>query len=123
DAAGRRASRATRNLFLTRPGDEVPDQQDVGGEAGLPDDLKLVFQPLADVLRGVRIAAWNPFAATTGQALVGALARPHDVIEPREVDAAEIERQVTALGDGQRVGDRLGRLLEERRHLVVALEV
>ena len=109
DAAGRRAARPAGDLLLARPGDEVPDQQDVRREAGLADDFQLVFEALTDVLGRVRVPLRQALAAATGQALVGTLAGPHDVVERREVDAPEVERQVAALGDGQRVGDRLRR--------------
>ena len=56
DGAGRRAATgADRNVVLSRPLDEVPDDQEVGGEPELTDDPLLHLQTLTGrlVVRGV----------------------------------------------------------------------
>jgi hypothetical protein len=52
DAAGARAApRANRDAVLLGPVDEIPDDQEIIGVAGLLDDGELVIHPLAE-LRG-----------------------------------------------------------------------
>ena len=48
-AGGRAAARADRNAAVARRLDEVVDDQEVAGVAGLRDDAELVVEPLADV--------------------------------------------------------------------------
>src|SRR5207245_4314817 len=57
EAAGRRASpRADADAVRFREMDEVPDDQEVVGEAHLLDRLQLVLEPLVQ-LRGDRVVA------------------------------------------------------------------
>jgi hypothetical protein len=123
--AARRAppARADPDVGTTGVGDQVPNDQEVGAEAHVPDDLQLVGQPL-DHLVGQRVAPALA-GALEGQVAqvvaVGVEARRQR--ERRQLGLAEVDLDVGPLGDPQRVVARLGHLVEQRAHLGRGLQV
>ena len=53
---GRAATRSDGDVVLARRADEVPDDQEVAGVAGLGDYAELVVEPLAATFVGKRVA-------------------------------------------------------------------
>ncbi len=108
---------------LTRVPDQIPHDQEVGGEAHLRDHLQLEGESLGD--RRMKVGA---------PALLGSLHREVaevvDVVgealgdgERRQLRLAELDLHVGALRDPQRVVAGVGPLPEEAPHLVRGLEV
>ena len=79
--------------LLARPVDEVPDEQDVGGEAGLLDDVQLVAQALLDARPSARrrSVAAAPSSHVRARNSLRRLALRDDVVQRREAQAAELE--------------------------------
>src|SRR5205814_8405483 len=101
--------------------DEVPDDEEVVGEAELPDRLQLEREPLANLRRYRRVAA-----------LEAALAELDEIVERiaplgrrvrREQDPAELDLDVAALRHLERPSQRCLVAGEVGRHLGRRLEV
>ena len=128
ERAGRGAAPgADRDAVVLRVFDEVPDHEEVAGEAHGLDDVDLALEAVLVLLRLV---------LARGGALEAPLqAGAHDLFEVRgevlplrhrevrEVMAGDVERGVDALGDPHRVVDGLGVLREDPPHLLGALHV
>src|SRR5258708_7402161 len=81
---------------LPREADEVPDDQEVAGEPHLLDDGQLVGQARLDRVAGARaVAPPEASARQLVEVAVERVALGRDVA--RQVEAAEVERQVAAL--------------------------
>ena len=122
DRARRRAAaRADRDAVLLGVADEVPDDQEVGGEAHLLDHPELELEPL-DRLGGRRLAV------AVAQALGGDPAQHRRGLGAvrrrvaRQQQLAELDIDLAALGDLQRRRHSLGPLGKGTLHLLVALE-
>ena len=114
---------------LTGEADQVPHDEEVGGEAHVPDDAELVVEAL-DHLRGQRGAVALPCALVGEVAqirqrplLVGLAAEPVRHRELGQARLAELDLHVGPLGDEQRVVACLGDVAEEVAHLGRRLEV
>src|SRR3989442_1673158 len=89
------------NAGLAGVVDEVPQEEEVAGEAHLLDDGQLVAEPrLDDVPRARAIPPPQPLARQLLEIALQGVALGHHVA--REMELAEVEGQVAALGDGQR---------------------
>ena len=128
-ARGRPAARPHPDLRLARVADEVPDDEEVGGEAHVADDVELVVDPLAHhVVELVAVAAPGALVGQLAQVLRGAclVAGAADALGHRELGQAglaQLELDVGPLGDEQRRVARRLDLPEEVAHLGSALEV
>ncbi len=123
DRAGRRAApRPDRDAVLLRVADEVPDDQEVGGEPHLLDHPELELHPL-DRLGRRRVAVARPQSLGREPpqhrlrlgAVLGRVARQQQL--------AQLDVQLAAFLDLQRRRDRLRPLGEGGRHLFVALQI
>ena len=122
----RAASGTHRDAVLLRPGDKVRHDQEVAGEAHLADDPELQVQAfgigpqaLLAVLRGAQQATLEATGQTPaglgGEEVVDGHPRRHR--EVREEALSQGELQVAALGDLDRVFQRLRDVREEQGHL------
>ena len=120
-AGGGAAARADADPVPLRERDEVPDDEEVVGEAHLADGLQLELEALAQV--GVDLVVALPEAP---------LAQLDEVVERvavvgdrvvRQEDAAELDLDVAALGDLERAAERVVVAGEVERHLLRRLEV
>ena len=100
---------------------EVPDDQEVAGEALGLDDGQLALQPLLDLGRDLAIAALGAALAQAGEVILRRRAVRR--VEPRGVTRVQVQLDIASLGDGQRVVAGLRRLREHLTHLVAALEI
>src|SRR5439155_26530351 len=98
---GRRAAAgANRDAVPLREGDEVPDDQEVVGEAHLLDRLQLEAEALLELRCHPFIALLQAFFAELDEVVEGLLAVRDR--EPRQQDVAELELDAAALGDLER---------------------
>ena len=119
-ARRRAAPRAHRDPASLGEGDEVPDDQEVVGEAHLLDRLELEAQALGQLRRCPLVALFQAFFAELDEVLEGVLAfRDREL---RQQDLAELELDVAARGDLQRAPHRLLVAREVERHLLRRLE-
>ncbi len=97
--------------------DEVPHDEEVVHVSHVGNDGKLVFQPLAGL--GIRIGilvgiqGFQPLAAQAAEHFLGSLAGVDGVV--RQVQMAEIESHLTALGDLLAVFNGFGKMGENGR--------
>ena len=105
--------------------DEVPHDEKVVHIAHVGDDGKLVFQPLAGLgIRVgilVRVQGFQPLAAQTAEHFFCGFAGVDGVMG--QVQVAEIEGHMAALGDPLTVLDGLGEVGEHGPHFRFALDV
>src|SRR5438445_6520293 len=112
ERAGRgAAARPHGDPLLTRVVDKVPDDEEVPGEPHLLDDRELMGEARLDRLARRR-AVTAPQSCGRQLAQVAVQRVPVGDEVPRQVEGSEVEREVAALGDGQRVATRLGQLGE-----------
>ncbi len=118
---GRPTPGADPRAALAGEADEVPDDQEVPGEAHAADDGQLLVDPRAHLLGDVPVALLRALVHQRPQVVV----QRHPVrrIEARQVEGAELHRQVAGLGDGERRVAGLGPLGEHRAHLLGGLQV
>ena len=123
DRAGRRAAAgADRDAVLLGVADEVPDDQEVGGEAHLLDHPELELEPLDRLGRDrVAVAGAQALAGDPPQHRLRLLAVGGRVA--RQQQLAQLDLDVAALGDLQRGRHRLRPLGEGLGHFLGALEV
>ena len=123
DRAGRRAAPgADGDPVLLRVVDEVPDDQEVGGEAHLLDHPELELHPLdRRGRRRVAVALAQPLGGDPPQHRLRLLAGLGRVA--RQQQAAELDVERAALGDLQRGRHRLRPLGEGLVHFLGALDV
>jgi len=125
DGAGRRAATRTgADADLLRVADEIPDDEEVGGEPHLPDDAELVDDPVAHLGgEGVAVAAGGPLVDEPFE--VGLLGLPGGDGKGGEEDATELEADVGPLGDEEGVvaRPRIEVVGEEGAHLRRRLQV
>ena len=126
---GRAAARPHPDTVRAGEANEVPDDEEVGGEAHGPDDAELVVEPLehggGD---GVPVALLCPLDAEMtqvlgGSVLIGLACELVGHGELGQADPAEVDLHVGPLGDEQRVVARFGELGEEVAHLRRRLQV
>ncbi len=129
-AAGRRPPAGSHpDVRLAGEADQVPHDEEVGGEAHVADDTQLVVEALRH-LGGQRGAIALPGAvvgevAEIGQSpfLVGLAAEPVRNRELGQARLPELDLHVGPLRDQQRVVARLGDVAEEVAHLGGRLQV
>ena len=120
-AGGRAAARADRDAVLLREADEVPDDQEVVGEAHLLDRLQLVLEPLLELGGHLVVALLQAFLALLDEVVERVAALRH--VELRQQDPVELDLDVAALGDLERAPHRVVLAGEVERHLLRRLEV
>ena len=120
-AGGRAPARADADPVHLREVDEVPDDQEVVGEAHLLDRLQLELEPLAQLRRHLVVAALEPSLAQLDEVLEGVAALRRR--ELRQVDVAELDLERAALGDLERAPHRVLVAGEVERHLRRRLEI
>lgn len=121
---------AHRHAVVLRPVDEVRDDQEVARKAHLLDRAALEIETLV-VLPALRFAL-GLVRVELHEAFVEPFLRQlHEVVverhavgrrEPRQLRLAELERQVAALGDLDRVRERRGQIGEQRGHVALRAE-
>ena len=124
DARTRRAPPARTHPDLLRAGEahEVPDHQEVGGEAHALDHVELVLDALEHVQRGaLAVTRLGPFEHELAEIAVLVVTLRHG--ERRQHRVVELDIDVGALGDPERVVARFGELGEQRPHLGGRLDV
>ena len=122
DRAGRRAAaRPDADPVRLREADEVPDDQEVVGEAHLADRLQLELEAVLELRRHRSVALLQALLAELDEVVEGVA--PVRRREVRQVDAPELDRDGAALGDLERPPDRLRVVGEVLGHLVRRLEV
>ena len=101
-AGGGAAADAEQDAALAHEPDDVPDHQEVVGEAGVLDHLEFVLQAVAGLLVAGAVVAAETLLAEAGQVLVGrgAVGR----VVPGQVGLPEVQGDVAALGDGHGIG-------------------
>ncbi|ERJ36251.1 hypothetical protein L810_0713 [Burkholderia sp. AU4i] len=127
----RAAARADRHAVVLRPVDEVRNDQEVAGKAHLRDGPALEFEALV-VRVALRVALGfgriklrktrlEPFLRQLDEVVV----ERHAVRrrEQRQLRLAELELQVAALRDLDRVRDRRRQVGEQRDHVVLRAEI
>ena len=129
-ATRRRASARTHpDPRLTSEADEVPHDEEVGGESHVADDAELVVQPLDDLgWEGRPVALPGPFSREVPEVgerpvLVGVTGEALRHRELGQARAAQLNLDVRPLRDEQRVVARFGHLSEKVPHLGRALQV
>ncbi len=120
-AGGGAAARPDLDPVLAREADEVPDDQEVVGEAHLPDRLQLEAQAVVELGRDPVVAALEALLAELDEvvervAIVGSRVA-------RQPDLPQLDLDVQALGDLERRAQRVGLVGEVRGHLRRGLEV
>ena len=122
-ARGRAAARPHPDAPAPGVGDQVPGDEEVGGEPHAVDDLELVGQPLGHV-GGKGVAPALVRAGVCEVLQVGAVVvEAVGDVEVREAGRAELDVHVGALRDQQRVVAGLGELGEQAAHLRRGLQV
>ena len=120
-AGGRAAAGADADPVHLREVDEVPDDQEVVGEAHLADRLQLELEPLAQLRRDLVVAALEPLVAELDEVVEGVAAvRGREL---RQQDVAELDLDRAALRDLERAPHRVLVTGEVERHLRRGLEV
>ena len=110
------------DAVAAREGDEVAHDQEVGGEAHPADDVELVFEALAHLLRDLAHPRLELGPGDPAQAVLGAgLSRRQR--ERRQQRPTEGHLQVAALRHRDRVLQRVGEVREGLLHLLGASEV
>ncbi len=112
----RRAAPLAENVLLPGKAHDVLHGEEIRRETELADELELVFDLAADLLRHARgIAPHRPFAR---QALEFLLRRRTVIAGLVGIIVAElVQGEAAALGDLQRARHRVGTAAEEPRHL------
>ena len=101
--------------------DEVPDDQEVVGEAHLADRLQLELEALVQLGRDALVALREPLLAELDEVVERVAVVRHR--ELRQQDPAELDLDVAALGDLERAAERVLVAGEVQRHLLRRLEV
>ena len=124
-AGTRAAAGAHGNAVRLRPLDEVGHDQEVAGELHLGDDVELEVEALDVVLPRAALdeAARGEPLLEARMGLDAQFLRLVAVREARQDRCARLDAVGAAHGDLDRVLDRLGNVGEERRHLLLGLEV
>ena len=99
-ARGRAAARADRDAVALREVDEVPDDQEVVGEAHLPDRLQLVLEALLEIGRDAVVALGQALLAQLDEVVEGVATLRDRVF--RQADRSELDLDVAPLGDLER---------------------
>ena len=114
----------------TRPVDIVPDDQKVIGEPHLDDDAQLVFDALFDRIGDIFVAFGKPLPRQPrkiigrGGTVVGGVERDKRGIPDGRPVGFEVEnRLLYFIGDHAGIGNRLGHIIEQLRHLVARLHI
>ena len=95
----------TQIAVRLREADEVPDDQEVVGEAHLADRLQLELEPLLELRRHRSVALLQAFFAELDEVVEGVAARPGTGKFGRWMPP-ELDRDVAALGDLERASRR-----------------
>ncbi len=120
---GRAATRPDGDAVPARVVGEVADDQEIARVADGADRVELVGEPRVVHLAGFRsVAALEPLGRELLQIVLLALDLGRDR-EGRKLHALGVERELAALRDRERVPERLGRVPEERFHLLGRLHV
>ena len=120
-AGGGAAAGADADAVPLREGDEVPDDEEVVGEAHLADGLQLVLQSFAQSRVDLVVALCEALLAQLDEVVERVAVVGHRVL--RQEDAAELDLDVAALGDFERAAQRVVVAGEVERHLLRRLEV
>jgi len=124
----RAAPRTHRHAVRLRPVDEIGDDEEVSGEAHLDDRPQLELQPRVVFLPLIAGLGAEIRLEPAGQPLAGLLAEEFlegHALRRREggqLGLAELQREVAALRDMDRVLERLGQVGEQLRHFGLAEE-
>ena len=118
---GRSSTRADLDAVLLREADEVPDDQEVVGEAHLLDRLQLELEPVLELGRDRPVALLQAFLAELGEVVERvAVVRRREL---GEADLAELQLDVQPLGDLDAGSQRLRVVGEVGGHLGRGLEI
>ena len=120
-AGGGAAPHAKEYVPAAHEVDDVPHHQEVVGELGVVDDLKLVAEPLLRLPARVGVAAPEPFLAQLGQVLVGVHAVGGGVAG--QVGAVEVQLHAAHIGHQPGGLQGLPEVREELLHFLRTLDV
>ena len=121
DARRCRAAHAEHDAGALAELGDVVDDEKVIRETRLLDDVKLVLQAGAHVVRCERVLAIEPLAREACQVLVGGDAGRD--LRLRQKQPPELQLEVALLGDELRVRHRLRKVAEQLEHLRFRLHV
>ena len=122
-SGGRTASGTDTDSAIAGMSDEIPDDEEVGGEPHIGDDLEFIGQSFDD---GVRHLRPPPLLRAFHREVAQVVSRVGESLGEREVGKfrfSELDLDITTLGDPQRVVAGLGDLGEQSPHLGRGLEV
>src|SRR5215203_2686036 len=119
-AGGRAAAGPDADPVLLREVDEVPDDQEVVGEAHLANRLQLKPEPLRQLRRHLVVAPLEALLAQLDQVVERFPAVGHRVL--RQQDPAEVELDVAALRNFERAPQRVLVPREVACHLLRGLQ-
>ncbi len=114
---GRTPTRANRNSAALREVNEVPNDQDVANESGFLQHAQLVSQSLPQLivdLRALAITFFESLVTEIAQICFAGLSRGNRIL--RIFRAAELDRDVAALPDRERIADCLRKIFEQLTH-------
>ena len=117
----RAAPRPDRDAAALSKADEIGDNQEIIDKAHFRDHIKLILQALAHLLAAVWIALREALAAALAQVGFGGVAFGH--VELGQVVLAELEFDLAARGDLERIGKRLRGVGKQLPHLALALDI
>ena len=121
---GRTAPGADWNPALFREMDEVPDDQQITDEPGLLEHAQFVIEPLDQLRissRALAEAIVQTLVTKLSQIRLARFAFRHRVF--RIFRNAKLQREIDAIGDLERIRDRLGMVREKRPHFVRRFEI
>src|SRR5439155_1926243 len=114
---GGTSTRPDRDFSLLRESNEIPNDQDVTDEAGLLENAQLVLEALAQLIVDLGALAVTPCQTFRTQLAQVFFAR--DAVRDRILGVfgfAELNFQIAALRDGERITNRLREIFEQLAH-------
>jgi hypothetical protein len=117
----RRAAALAEDVLAACEAHDVVDGEEIGRVVELADQRQLVRQPLDDVGRRLAPALARLFPGQRLERLLRGHAVWHRL--GRVLVAQLVEREAAAFDDLERIGDRVGALVEQPRHLGRRLQV
>ena len=118
---GRTAARSDRNSALLGVMDEVPDDEEIAGEAELFEDTQFVIEPFVQLRSALPVATAESLAAEFAQVTLAgpALGR----VKNREPRLSELHRHIAAVSDARSIRQRLRVIPENFRHFRRGLQI
>jgi len=123
-AGGRTAAGSHRDVLAAGITDEIGGDEKIARIAHLPDDLKLILQPLLQIRRHLRIAFAQAGPRHLGEVIVQILAGVFGwKLENRQVKGPRIKMEVALFRHLERIEQSLGMIGKGFGHLRFTLEI